>query len=46
MTMEFMKGTKDKADVCYLLTHKITSIDYPLWVTKENFEEIKKIMDW
>lgn len=42
MTLEFKKY-KDK---CILLTENIKKPAYPLWLTKENFAEIKNLMGW
>jgi len=46
MTLEFIKGIKDEDDVCFLSTQKIRTIKHPLWLTKEDFDEIKKLMNW
>ena len=42
MTLEFKK---DK-DRCILSTENVKNPVYPLWLTKENFEEIKTLMGW
>lgn len=51
MTLEFIKGKHPSQypnveDVCLISTDKIEKPQYPIWLTKENFEEIKKIMNW
>lgn len=46
MTIEFRKKIKHGKKVCTIHTEKVEEVEYPLWLTKENFETIKKLMKW
>lgn len=46
MTLEFKKGIKKGKEVCIISTEKIKTVEYPIWLTEENFHKIKQLMQW
>jgi hypothetical protein len=52
MSVELIKGNRRKKSngkqevVCFIHFKDIEQPEYPFWITKENYEDIGKLMNW